>query len=261
MKLDNIDNGNSFDWGKTSADYAKYRDIYPEEFYKRIVNRGLCTENQKILDIGTGTGVLPRNMYKYGGEWTGTDISENQIKEAKFLAEKDGMNIDFFTCAAEKISFPDKSFDIVTACQCIWYPDHKLLAPILSKILKDKGKFLILYMAWLPFEGKIAGKSEEIILKYNPEWSGSGETRKPMWVPEEYLPYFDITDREEYDINVHFTREGWHGRMRACRGVGASLPEEKLKMWEKEHYEMLLDNADEEFDILHFVSMAELTLR
>ena len=28
----NIDNGKSFDWGRTSSDYAKYRDIYPEEF-------------------------------------------------------------------------------------------------------------------------------------------------------------------------------------------------------------------------------------
>lgn len=26
----NIDNGKAFDWGKTSPDYAKYRDIYPE---------------------------------------------------------------------------------------------------------------------------------------------------------------------------------------------------------------------------------------
>ncbi|MCQ2593610.1 MAG: hypothetical protein MJ188_12595 [Treponema sp.] len=32
MKLENIDKGNNFDWGKTSKDYAKYRDIYPEAF-------------------------------------------------------------------------------------------------------------------------------------------------------------------------------------------------------------------------------------
>ena len=35
-----------------------------------------------VLDIGTGTGVLPRNMYKYGAEWTGTDISPEQIEQA-----------------------------------------------------------------------------------------------------------------------------------------------------------------------------------
>ena len=25
----NIDDGTPFDWGRTSSDYAKYRDIYP----------------------------------------------------------------------------------------------------------------------------------------------------------------------------------------------------------------------------------------
>ena len=32
--INNIDAGKSFNWGKTSKDYAKYRDIYPEEFYQ-----------------------------------------------------------------------------------------------------------------------------------------------------------------------------------------------------------------------------------
>ena len=38
----NIDNGKAFDWGRTSGDYAKYRDIYPPVFYEKIVDRGLC---------------------------------------------------------------------------------------------------------------------------------------------------------------------------------------------------------------------------
>lgn len=29
MINEKFDNGRSFDWGLTSADYAKYRDIYP----------------------------------------------------------------------------------------------------------------------------------------------------------------------------------------------------------------------------------------
>mgnify|MGYP003300122843 FL=1 len=93
MKLSHIDKGNAFDWGKTSGDYAKYRDIYPEKFYQMILSRGLCKDGQKVLDIGTGTGVLPRNMYKYGAEWIGTDISENQIEQAEILAKKENMNI------------------------------------------------------------------------------------------------------------------------------------------------------------------------
>lgn len=261
QKLNNIDGGKPFDWGKTSHDYAKYRDIYPELFYQKILQRGLCKEGQTVLDIGTGTGVLPRNMYRFGAKWTGTDISENQIEQAIVLANSQNMMIDFYSCPAEEIKYPAHTFDVITACQCIWYPDHKILAPNFAKILKKGGKFLILYMAWLPYEDRIARKSEEMILKYNPNWDGAGEVRKPIWVPEEYLDFFNITYQEEYDVKIPFTRESWHGRIRACRGVGASLTESDLKAWDAEHMKMLTENAPTEFKILHYVSMAELTVK
>ena len=88
MIINDIDNGKAFDWGNTSEDYAKYRDIYPKEFYQSILDLGLCKDGQQVLDIGTGTGVLPRNMYSYGAKWIGTDISENQILQAKKLASE-----------------------------------------------------------------------------------------------------------------------------------------------------------------------------
>ena len=86
MIIQDIDKGKNFDWGKTSSDYAKYRDIYPQEFYDYILNLGLCKDGQTVLDLGTGTGALPRNMYKYGAKWTGTDIAKNQIEQAKARA-------------------------------------------------------------------------------------------------------------------------------------------------------------------------------
>lgn len=112
----NIDSGKAFDWGKISSDYAKFRDIYPQEFYQKIIDRGLCINGQSVLDIGTGTGVLPRNMYKFGAKWTATDISEKQIEQAKILSE--GMDIDYHTVSTEDINFPINSFDVITACQC-----------------------------------------------------------------------------------------------------------------------------------------------
>ena len=33
-----IDGGKAFDWGRTSADYAKFRDIYPDEFYEKLLS-------------------------------------------------------------------------------------------------------------------------------------------------------------------------------------------------------------------------------
>ena len=108
----NIDGGRAFDWGRTSADYARFRDVYPQEFYDKIIGRNLCRSGQNVLDIGTGTGVLPRNLYRYGARWTGTDISREQIEQAKKLSED--MEIIYFVTAAEEVDFPENSFDVVT---------------------------------------------------------------------------------------------------------------------------------------------------
>ena len=252
-----IDNGRAFDWGRTSDNYAKYRDIYPEEFYKKIIDRNLCIESQRVLDLGTGTGVLPRNMYKYGAKWTGTDISGNQI--AKALELSVGKDIEYFVVPTEELDFEDNTFDVITACQCFFYFDHDRIVKNLYRMLKPEGRILVLYMAWLPYESRIASESEKLVLKYNPNWSGSGETRRPVYIPPCYYDYFRLSYRDEYDIYVHFTKESWNGRIKACRGIGASLSEEEIRKWEKEHLEMLDRIAPDEFDILHYAAIAELT--
>lgn len=256
-----IDDGKAFDWGKTSEEYAKYRDIYPEEFYRKIADRGLCIDGQQVLDLGTGTGVLPRNMYKYGAKWIGTDISPEQIEQARILADTANMNIEFQVISAEDIDIPDETFDVISACQCFWYFDHEKVMPKLAKLLKPDGRLLVLYMAWLPFEDKIAGASEELVLKYSPKWSGAGETRHPIWIPDVAYDYFEMEEHEEFDLKVHFTKESWHGRVKACRGVGASLSDEELGKWDKEHRELLDRIAPEQFEVLHYAALALLRRR
>lgn len=258
MKItdEKIDGGKAFDWGRTSADYAKFRDIYPQEFYDKITVRGLCINGQSILDVGTGTGVLPRNMYRYGGKWTGTDISTNQIEQAKILSK--GMDIDYYVMSTENLRFPDQSFDIITACQCFWYFQHEQVWPEFYRMLKPDGRILVLYMAWLPLEDKIAGESEKLVLKYSPNWSGAGETVHPIFIPDCYREGFESAYHEEYLLKVHFTRESWNGRMKACRGVGASLSPQEISSWEQEHKKMLAEIAPAEFDVLHYGAIAEL---
>jgi hypothetical protein len=113
-------------------------------------------------------------------------------------------------------------------------------------------------MAWLPFEDRIAEESEKLVLKYNPDWTGAGETLHPIYIPDCYSKGFEPVFHDEYRLNVHFTAESWNGRMKACRGIGASLPEEEIKAWEREHLMLLAEIAPAEFDILHYAAMAEL---
>ena len=258
IKDKRIDRGNAFDWGRASEDYARYRDIYPEAFYKCLTDRGLCVNGQRVLDIGTGTGVLPRNMYKYGALWTGTDISENQIIQARLMSENSGMDISYHVSSAEDLSFENGSFDIITACQCYWYFDHKRTAPLFARLLNESGKLVFMMMNWLPFEDEIAAESERLVLKYNPNWSGCGDTFREIALSQEYLESFDLKESFSFRLPVRFTRESWNGRIKACRGIGASgLSNDEKAAWEKEHLEML-KAYPEEFDIAHYAAFAIL---
>lgn len=61
-----------------------------------------------------------------------------------------------------------------------------------------------------------------------------------------------------YDIKVPFTRETWHGRMKACRGIGASsLSAEEIAAWEREH-KSYMKTLPETFDVLHYATVLDL---
>ena len=256
MKFNNIDKNNNFDFSKTSSDYANYRDIYPKEFYDCFINNGIGLKGTTLLDIGTGTGVIPRNIYKYGAKIIGTDISESQIEEAKKLSKD--MNIEYYAQSAETLDFKPKSFDSISICQCIWYLDPKVLVETLNKLLKDDGKVIITYMAWLPNEDNVAKKTEELVLKYNPNWTGCNATRNFPYVPAELLEKFDIVKEDLFDSDIPFTIDSWAGRIRACRGTGAALDKETLEKFNKEHIEILQKTVKEPFIIKHFISYAIL---
>lgn len=63
-----------------------------------------------------------------------------------------------------------------------------------------------------------------------------------------------------YDLPVTFTGDSWHGRMKACRGIGASsLSQAEIAAWEKEHMEYM-QTVPEVFDILHYVTIIDVKI-
>ena len=257
-----IDHNAPFDWGRTSQDYAKFRDIYPPAFYERLRQLGICLPGQHILDLGTGTGVLPRAMQGNGARFTGVDITPEQLAQAHELSQ--GMDIEYVLSAAEDIDFPPRTFDAAMACQCFHYFDRSKVMPRIHAVLKPGGRFAILSMIWLPYQSKIAMQGEKLVLKYNPGWTGGGYRRKNR-LEQHFMtrvkwakPLFEVEHRVFFEVDVPFTRDSWHGRMIACRGIGASsLPDEKIAAFEAEH-RAYLNTLPEEFTIPHQIMMLVL---
>ncbi|MDO5602726.1 MAG: class I SAM-dependent methyltransferase, partial [Oscillospiraceae bacterium] len=153
MKLEAIDKGAAFDFGRVSEKYAGYRDIYPASLYQTLIEAKVVGENMQVLDLGSGTGVLPRRLYHTGARFTVTDVSENQIDQARRLAaEADMENMDFRVCGAEDTGFSNAVFDAVTAAQCFHYFNAEKAAAEIARVLKPEGLFCKIFMEWLPLE-------------------------------------------------------------------------------------------------------------
>lgn len=237
-----IDNGRKFDFGKTSEEYAKYRDIYPQEVFDKLYELGVGKEGTNWLDLGTGTGVIPRGLAKYGAKIVGIDIAENQIQQAEKLS-KEYNNIEYKACSAEKIDYAEGTFDVITACQCFWYFDPNIIVPKIKSLLKSNGMFLKLYMTYARGD-EIAGKSWSMAKEINTNWSGGSA------VKDLTTHYFDEPQMDSIVVDIPFTRESWHGRMMASRGVMASMDEDMLRRFYEKHF-AYMESLPEQFVVKH----------
>lgn len=244
MEKIQVDEGKYFDFGKTSKAYGKYRDIYPEELFVKLHEIGIGIRGRKWLDLGTGTGVVPRGMAKYGADITATDISKNQIEEAVMLS-KEFENIKYEIKSAETIDYPENTFDAITACQCFWYFEPNIIVPKIKSMLKPGGIFLKVYMSYMK-EEPITQDSNSLVKSINGVWNGASASVKDLTTH-----YFDNPNMETLIVDLPFTRDTWHGRMMASRGVMASMNKEKIAQFDREHKAMLEEKYPEEFTVRH----------
>ncbi|MBQ7202421.1 MAG: class I SAM-dependent methyltransferase [Eubacterium sp.] len=253
MRLKNVDSGAEFEWGFTSEQYAEFRDIYPPELYARLRALGVASDGTAWLDLGTGTGVLPLNLYNKNADITATDITAEQIHFAKQLSKSKGYDINFFTAPAEHTGLPDNSFDCITAAQCFWYFDREAIKTEVKRLIKPGGKLIKIFMDW-SLDDEIAAKSVELVKRYNPVWT-SGESA----FEDLYDDLFDGRVTESFESCLPFTRDTWHGRMCACRGTLASMNKEQFDAWSSAHLKMLSDYP-ESFSVLHKIYISYFSL-
>lgn len=209
-----VDGGARIDWGLTSPDYASYRPGPPEELYARLGAHGVGLRGQRILDLGTGTGVVARALAARGVIVAAIDISPGQIETARRLAEQENLDVDFRVAPAEEPPFAEHQFDAASANQCFPYFDKARTIAALRRVLTPGGRLITSHFSWLPKMDPIAAASEALILAFNPAWRAAGFDGRvaplPPWVPNDIvLEGFFL-----FEVDVPFTREGWRGRVR-----------------------------------------------
>lgn len=78
---------------------------------RRCIGKYFADRGARVLDIGCGTGRTTIPLFKMGFRVTGVDLVPKMIENAKKIAERKGLKIDYRVGDAASLDFEDDSFD------------------------------------------------------------------------------------------------------------------------------------------------------
>jgi SAM-dependent methyltransferase len=80
---------------------------------------GRLAAGERVLDLGSGAGtdsLIAAQMVGEGGRVTGIDMTSAMLAKARAAAAELGAaNVEFVEAEAERLPFPDESFDVVVS--------------------------------------------------------------------------------------------------------------------------------------------------
>ena len=127
-----------------------------QDFVDQLIGRTEILENQKILDIATGTSVIPRKIIKQkipGIQIAGLDITESMLRQGKKKISDLGINapIGLICADAMKLPFVDNSFDVIVSGLASHHMDIPVMLSEMKRVLKPGGLLSLIDAGTSPF--------------------------------------------------------------------------------------------------------------
>jgi ubiquinone/menaquinone biosynthesis C-methylase UbiE len=132
-------------WGATPADAPRVYQEYlvPAVFLAladRVVEAAGPLDGSRVLDVACGTGSLSRRLAGAGASVTGIDLAPPMLALARELSS----GIAYIEGSADRLPFPDDSFDVVTCQQGLqFFPDRPAAVSEMRRVLREGGGVVI----------------------------------------------------------------------------------------------------------------------
>jgi SAM-dependent methyltransferase len=109
---------------------------------------GRLAPGEHVLDLGCGAGtdsLVAAHMVGPGGRVVGIDMTPEMLERARrSKAELGATNVEFLEAEAERLPFPDESFDVVISNGVIdLIPDKDAVFSELFRVLKPGGRIQV----------------------------------------------------------------------------------------------------------------------
>ena len=116
--------------------FIKEKLIY---HFKLNSNSQKPLDKLKILDIGSGGGLLCEPLNRLGAKVTGVDASKNNIEVAKLHAKEIGLDIEYIHSSPENINL-ENEFDVILSMEVVEHvSDVNFFIEKCSKLVKKNG--------------------------------------------------------------------------------------------------------------------------
>ncbi len=127
------------------SDRHAVRMAEESSFYKTLFGRILKPDGIRIIDIGSGTGLVGSSFPGRNANFVCSDISYNMINKAKenFLKKDKGF-FKYTVCDAETLPFKSGSFDVVVCNAAMHhFPSVSSFAAEIKRVLSPGGYIVI----------------------------------------------------------------------------------------------------------------------
>ena len=119
--------------------FIKEKLIY---HFKLNSNSQKPLDKLKILDIGSGGGLLCEPLNRLGAKVTGVDASKNNIEVAKLHAKEIGLDIEYIHSSPENINL-ENEFDVILSMEVVEHvSDVNFFIEKCSKLVKKMELYL-----------------------------------------------------------------------------------------------------------------------
>jgi len=139
------------DWhfvGNVPENYERY--LVPSifgPFAADLIDIAALQENERVLDIACGTGIVARTAARCVGRRgtvVGLDISAPMLEAARSAAAREGVSVEWREGSAVKLPFPDGAFDLVLCQQGLqFFPDRPVALREMRRVLAPGGRLAL----------------------------------------------------------------------------------------------------------------------